>query len=386
MNYEKIIPEVLKNEVNRNPKGYFSRLRLTHKRILKWIFDHTSNIDSNATIGERTYWIINHLTEYPLCEECHIKPKKFYGVINGYGRFCSLQCTGKNEGKIQRSLQTSIKHFGKDNINNRNKAKQTCKDLYGEEFFVNTQDFKNGLQKFLDDNNVSNTAQICELMQKSICTKRRKYGNKFEKITEKQKKTVANFTKEKRQQIQNKRKKTCKKIYGVEYSSQCSNVKQKVKNTFRKNYGVDNPMQSAEFRQKILGRKYIYDNKSFDSSDELALYIWMVDHKLAFEFQPNVGFEYQFNGKKKMYFPDFKIGDKCFEIKGDHFFKEDGTMQNPYDHSQDSLYEAKHQCMLKNHVIIILTSSAFIKRIRQYVNNKYGKKYLKQFKCKTNTI
>ena len=57
-----------------------------------------------------------------------------------------------------------------------------------------------------------------------------------------------------------------------------------MKNTFRKNYGVDNPMQSAEFRQKILGRKYIYDNKSFDSSDELALYIWMVDHKLAFEF------------------------------------------------------------------------------------------------------
>ena len=87
-----------------------------------------------------------------------------------------------------------------------------------------------------------------------------------------------------------------------------------------------------------------------------------------------------------MYFPDFKIGDKCFEIKGDHFFKEDGTMQNPYDHSQDLLYEAKHQCMLKNHVIIILTSSAFIKRIRQYINNKYGKKYLKQFKCKTNII
>ena len=55
-------------------------------------------------------------------------------------------------------------------------------------------------------------------------------------------------------------------------------------------------------------------------------------------------------------------------------------MQNPFNHLQDALYEAKHQCMLKNHIIIILTNSQFMKAIKKYLKNKYGKKYLKQFK------
>ena len=40
--------------------------------------------------------------------------------------------------------------------------------------------------------------------------------------------------------------------------------------------------------------------------------------------------------------PDFKLNDKFVEPKGAHFFKEDGTMQNPFDHTQDAHYEAKH--------------------------------------------
>ena len=40
--------------------------------------------------------------------------------------------------------------------------------------------------------------------------------------------------------------------------------------------------------------------------------------------------------------PDFLVDGHYVEIKGDHFFKKDGTMQNPYDHRQDGLYEAKH--------------------------------------------
>lgn len=87
-----------------------------------------------------------------------------------------------------------------------------------------------------------------------------------------------------------------------------------------------------------------------------------------------------------MYFPDFRIGNKCFEVKGSHFFKDDGTMQNPFDHSQDALYEAKHQCMLKNHVTIILTNSLFMKRIIRYIKTKHGKSFLKQFKTKTKNV
>lgn len=78
--------------------------------------------------------------------------------------------------------------------------------------------------------------------------------------------------------------------------------------------------------------------------------------------------------------PDFKVNGIYVEIKGSQFFKFDGTMQNPFNHSYDGLYEAKHQCMLNNNVIIIKTSSLCFKFINQYINEKYGKKFIQQFK------
>ena len=56
-------------------------------------------------------------------------------------------------------------------------------------------------------------------------------------------------------------------------------------------------------------------------------------------------------------------------------------MQNPFDHSQDGLYEAKHQCMLQNNVKIIKTS--MMRYVLQYIDETYGKNFLKQFKKKS---
>ena len=95
------------------------------------------------------------------------------------------------------------------------------------------------------------------------------------------------------------------------------------------------------------------------------------------------------NGVEHKYHPDFLVEDKIVEIKGNHFFKEDGTMQNPWKNrnwteeqqkDSDALYEAKHQCMLRNGVRII-TGNEY-KKYNIYVEKRYGKKYLKQFKTK----
>lgn len=50
-------------------------------------------------------------------------------------------------------------------------------------------------------------------------------------------------------------------------------------------------------------------------------------------------------------------------------------MQNPFDHSQDEIYEAKHQCMLKNYIKIFRYNT--YKKYLKYVDNNYGKNYLK---------
>ena len=51
--------------------------------------------------------------------------------------------------------------------------------------------------------------------------------------------------------------------------------------------------------------------------------------------------------------PDFKVENKLYEIKGDQFLKPDGTWQCPYNHLVDDVYEAKHQCLIKNNVNIL---------------------------------
>ena len=143
------------------------------------------------------------------------------------------------------------------------------------------------------------------------------------------------------------------------------------------NYNVENPMQVRQFFLKTIC-SYVYDNKSFSSKPELAFYIYLRDKNIDFEYQPECSFLYQYDGKMHKYFPDFKINDQYLELKGDQFLKEDGTWQNPYDHSQDQLYEAKHQCCIKNNVKI-LYACQYMKYL-EYIQEKYGKNYLDQFK------
>ena len=119
---------------------------------------------------------------------------------------------------------------------------------------------------------------------------------------------------------------------------------------------------------------------NFDSKPELAYYIWLKDNGIEFTYQPNISFEYEFNNEHHVYEPDFLVEETIVELKGDHFFKDDGTMQNPFCHEQDALYEAKHQCMLKNGVKIMKSDE--YQKYLDYVERKHGKDYLQSFKNK----
>jgi hypothetical protein len=86
-------------------------------------------------------------------------------------------------------------------------------------------------------------------------------------------------------------------------------------------------------------------------------------------------FDYEYDGAEHKYYPDFRIDGQLIEIKGSHFFENkdpNGKMVNPYDHSLDALYEAKHQCMIANNVHIIVDCNEQIR----YVSTKYGADFL----------
>ena len=80
--------------------------------------------------------------------------------------------------------------------------------------------------------------------------------------------------------------------------------------------------------------------------------------------------KYEYDGRTFVYHPDFKICNRIVEIKGDQFFrinKETGKEEifcryREKDWSDEQYawvcgkYEAKHQCMLVNNVIILRES------------------------------
>lgn len=106
---------------------------------------------------------------------------------------------------------------------------------------------------------------------------------------------------------------------------------------------------------------------TFGSSWEFLVYDFLLENKIGFEYQSSISFSYEYKGTKHTYHPDFLVNGKIYEVKGDNFFRINEITGNeemfcPYrdkdwsDEKYDwmcGLYEAKHQCMLANNVIIL---------------------------------
>lgn len=152
--------------------------------------------------------------------------------------------------------------------------------------------------------------------------------------------------------VRNKLMSTVQKKYGYKHALLHPRIRKKIKATMINRYGVEHISQTPEFA-KYHHKRIKYDNLTFDSSWEVSVYKYCKAHNLQCEYQPLIVFKYTFNNKLRYYHPDFLIEGRLYEVKGDHFFKEDGTMQNPFNHKLDALYEAKHQCMINNNVKII---------------------------------
>lgn len=257
------------------------------------------------------------------------KPTNFKSIEHGYFNFCSVSCSRKHKQTQEKVEQTNLKNHGTKTWNNREKSKITCKETHNCEYVFQSTTVKNKIKY----------------------TVKQQYG--YDHISQ-----VPS--------IRNKIEQTCLNHFGNTNPLVNEKIKEKIKHTNKILYGTSNPNHN---------HYYYFDNKNFDSSYELAYYIWLKNHNIDFEYQPDISFSYEYNGTRN-YYPDFLVEDNYVELKGSHFFKNHNInerMINPYDRSQDDLYEAKHQCMLKNGVIIIIDCNKYIK----YVNDLYGKDFIK---------
>ena len=166
-----------------------------------------------------------------------------------------------------------------------------------------------------------------------------------------------------REDIKEKIKKTCLEKYGAEYYSQSLDYHNKVNydSMVKKNKETQFNKYGCWYNQTLMAAKtrnhfYSYDNEKFDSLPELALWVYAKDHNEEIEREP-VRLEYKIDNKIYYYLPDFRYNGELIEIKGDHFFDNEGKLICPYGNNRDNIelnkkLLAKQKCMIDNNVKI----------------------------------
>lgn len=131
-----------------------------------------------------------------------------------------------------------------------------------------------------------------------------------------------------------------------------------------------------EFNSNRL-KGYIYKGIKFDSSWELAFYIYLTDMKKSFIYHPPVYLEYEDSQahQKHVCWPDFLVEGQFYEIKGDQFFNE---KNEPYNRYTKQYWWEKYKVLNDNNVKILRLEE--IRKYLKYISTTYGKHYLKSFK------
>lgn len=293
-----------------------------------------------------------------------IKKKKRETTIKHYG----VDNPSKSDKVKTKRINTTRKRYKKDYYSQteecKNRTKETCKERYGVEYALQAKEIRNKIKNTLIDKyGVDAYAKTDEFKEKFKNTCIERYGvdnpNKSDIVKEKKKEIFL-------------------EKYGCETPFQDESVKDKIKQTLIEKYGVHNSF--------LLVSKYSYDNERFDSSWELAFYIYHKDkgHSII---RTSKTFAYAYNKKIHCYTPDFKIGNRYYEIKGEQFlvrYKNGNIkgMKCPFDKSLNNLYNAKYKCMIKHNVIIIDYNR--IQKYLKYVVKEYGLNYLSTFKVVKN--
>jgi DNA-directed RNA polymerase subunit RPC12/RpoP len=268
-----------------------------------------------------------------ICHKCNLRRafREKYGVDN----------ISQLESIKRKKDETKLKNFGDPNFNNRKKARETCIVKYG----------------------VDSPMKMKEVQQKQKETLIQKYGVPVplqnEKIKEKMKRTnikrygVDNVAKS--EEIKKKSRETCRERYGVDHALSCPEIIEKGKNTSLKKYGKPNNGFLAK------PKSYLYEGQVFDSSWELAYWIWCIDNGISIE-RNHQSFKRDDGG---LLYPDFIVNGELIEIKGEHLKKKEEWL-------------IKLKCYQDNNIKIL--SWVDVKPMVRYIEEKYGKGYLKSWR------
>lgn len=308
---------------------------------------------------------------YAQTEECKIKTnqtcREKYGV----------DWPGQAEITKENIINSNIKKYGVNSSLSspiiREKSKQTLINKYGVDNPQKSEEIKEKTRK---TNNIkygkNSYMQTEEYKEKSRKTSYIKYGYSNPVKSPLVKEKIINTNIEK---------------YGSPCYFQTKEFKEKAAKTNIEKYGVKHPMQNPEIIKNAI-RDYTYKGIGFDSSWELAYYIWCEDHNIKIEraYEPFIYFDSK--NKPHGYYPDFKLNGTFIEVKGGHLINEKRELIIPYKSAQGNEADdiRHHKTLLIRKLInkkeLKILPQSFMKFLLKWVKNKYGKNYLKSFATK----
>lgn len=289
----------------------------------------------------------------------------------GFHTYCSHYCQANSSITKEKAVKTKFQHFGEGNyfpaeskmkIGNANrlnkeerikKARKTYKEKTGYDWVSKNPEIKEKIK----NGNIEKYGNACSLhginQEKTESIFLEKYGYKSAVQSE---------------EVLNKIKATNLERRGCEMPWGSKEVILKRRQNYFEKTGYYSPAQNPEIRKKTK-KKITYKNIKFDSYWELAYYIWLEDNNVSVIREPTP-IKYMFEDKELRYFPDFLVEGQLVEIKNPILLEE---MKKP-----ETVANAKFKCMQENNIKIITDCSEYL----NYVKEKYGKDYLKQFKNK----
>ena len=313
-------------------------------------------------------YYIKYIGEKGKCLTCG-NDTTFINLTAGYRRFCCNLCVGLNKDIQNKKKTTTKKHFGVDwptqSKEVQNKILESLESNYGVKNAFNIGLEKSMINSHTDEANLKRGNSLHNTKQELF------------KNDEYKQKVIETYIKNNKQR------------YGTEWTSNLSTVRQKISNTVRSEecqnktkqtclarYGVQHHTQSRHYIDSAR-KKYLYNNTTFDSSWELALYIYAKDHNISITRCPCQIEYYDANNILHYYTPDFLLDNKLVEIKGNQFFNEKGELVNIYT---KTVCTDMMKCMKDNNVTLLRYND--IKVYIDYCINKYKKDWPSIFRKK----
>ena len=286
--------------------------------------------------------------KYLLCNPCQIRYSK------------SLRTEEDKKRTHEKTVATCMERYGVANGGGSEEAKRKARETWVRNWGSLENCFEQRAEKahetFLEKYDGSySTPEILEKKTRTIINRYGSVENCYKQITEK---AVAT-------NIEN---------HGGVHSFQNKEWQQRSRESMLEKWGVERFAQNKEEWEKVCDRYHYlggmsgtwkYDNKLFDSFWEIAFYIHLQNAKIEFVYQPDKHYEYiNDEGKASSYFPDFIVDGKIYEVKGDHFFNEDG---DPVD-CRGRKWFNKLKCMESLGVTLITSTKRKINTTMKILN------------------